>query len=223
MHTHLADSFQRNSRSIPRFHPAGQITREFRIARAHEQLHRPLKIIVVLKHQENRLIQIEHPPRPDRENRRAANVQGARDVAAAKCKHHSRIDENARLLVDRTLEYFRRQSGNAWKIAENFRSLSIHPFHDGIIMRDWGRGFDCEVSETLRISELQKFIEFPLVTDGAARARANVRAARRARPVVRINHHVVGHFEIKIAQSMKLLFGQLFCVFVAEQIRTPSG
>ena len=90
-------------------------------------------------------------------------------------------------------------------------------------MRDWGRGFDCEISETLRISELQKFIEFPLVTDGAARARANVRATRRARAMIRIDHHVVGHFEIKIAQSMKLLFGQLFCVFVAEQIRTPSG
>ena len=90
-------------------------------------------------------------------------------------------------------------------------------------MRDWGRGFDCEVSETLRISELQKFIEFPLVTDGAAQPSANVRAARGAGAVIRINHHVIGHFEIKIAQSTELLFGQLFCVFFAEQIRTPSG
>ena len=40
--------------------------------------------------------------------------------------------------------------------------------------------------------------------------------------MIRIDHHVIGHFEIKIAQSMKLLFGQLLCVFFAQQIRTAG-
>src|SRR5215831_2278858 len=72
VHTHLPDSFQRKPSRIPCFHSAGQITSEFRIACAREQSHRPLKIIVALEHQENRLIRVEQPTCPDRQNRRTA-------------------------------------------------------------------------------------------------------------------------------------------------------
>ena len=90
-------------------------------------------------------------------------------------------------------------------------------------MRNRRSGVDCEIGEILRVSELQKLIEFPLVTDGAAQPGANVRAARRPGAMIRIDHHMIGHFEIKIAQSMELLFGQLFCVFFTEQIRATGG
>ena len=54
-----------------------------------------------------------------------------------------------------------------------------------------------------------------LVADRAGQTRANVRAAGRARAVIRINHDVVRHLEIKIAQRVKLLLGQLLGVLFA--------
>ena len=82
-------------------------------------------------------------------------------------------------------------------------------------MRDWRRGVDCEVGEAFRVSELQEFIEFPLVADGAAQPRPNVGSAWGAGAVIRINHHVIRQVQIKIPQCVELLFCELFGVFLA--------
>ena len=74
----------------------------------------------------------------------------------------------------------------------------------------------------LHVGELQKLIELSFVTDRAAQALADVRAAGRTGAVIRINHDVVRQLEIKIAQSVKLFFGQFLGVIRAQQIR-PAG
>ncbi len=82
-------------------------------------------------------------------------------------------------------------------------------------MRNRRRGFYRKVGEAFRVSELQKFVEFPLVTDRAAQARADVCAAWRARAMIRINDHMIRKFEIEIVERMELLFGELLRVFLA--------
>ena len=76
-------------------------------------------------------------------------------------------------------------------------------------MRHRGRGFNCEIAETVCVSELQEFIEFSLVTDRAAHSCANVRAARRAGAMIRIDHHVIWEVEIEIVKCVKLLLREL--------------
>ena len=79
-------------------------------------------------------------------------------------------------------------------------------------MRHRRRGFDRIIGKTFDVGELQKLIELSLVADGAAQPRADVCAAGRACGVIWINHHVVRHFEIKIAQRSELLRSQLLGV-----------
>ena len=82
-------------------------------------------------------------------------------------------------------------------------------------MRHRRRTGDREISETLRVGELQKFIKLSLVTDRAAQSRSDVRPAGRTRAVIGIDHHVIGQLQIKVAQSMELLFRELLRVFFA--------
>src|SRR6266487_7162558 len=123
MHTHLSDSLEQKSRRVPRSHPAGQITGEFCVTGAHKQTHDALEIVVAFQHEKNRLFRIEHPTCPAGENRRATNVESARNMAAAKCKHHQRIDEHARVALNRILVCWWRKSWHAWQISKHFRSL----------------------------------------------------------------------------------------------------
>ena len=50
---------------------------------------------------------------------------------------------------------------------------------------------------------------------------ANIGAAGRARSVIRVDHDVIRQLQIKVAQRVKLLFGQGLSVFLAQQIRPP--
>jgi len=127
-------------------------------------------------------------------------------VAAAKREHGAHIDKHPRLFVDRVFERLWRETRNAWKVPENFRAFRINFLHERIIRRDRRRGFDRIISETFRVTELQKLIELPLVSDGAAQTRADVRAAWRAGTVIRINHHMIWQREIEIVERVKLLF-----------------
>src|SRR5438046_10574796 len=106
MHTHLSDSLEQKSRRVPRSHPAGQITGEFCVTGAHKQTHDALEIVVAFQHEKNRLVRIEHPTCPDRENRRANDVECARNMYTAKCKHSSYIEQNACLVSDRIFASF---------------------------------------------------------------------------------------------------------------------
>ena len=82
-------------------------------------------------------------------------------------------------------------------------------------MRDRWRTLDRVISEAFCVGELQKFIKLSLVTDRAAQSRSDVRAAGRTRAVIGIDHHVIGQLQIKVAQSMELLFRELLRVFLA--------
>ena len=121
MHGHLTDLFQRESRRIPCFHSADQVTGELRVTGANEQPHDSLEIVIAFEHEKNRFFRIEHPARPDGENGRAANVQRAGDVTAAERKHCSCVNEHTGLLLDRFLKRFGWKTGNAW---QDFPELS---------------------------------------------------------------------------------------------------
>src|ERR1043166_1512821 len=136
-------------------------------------------------------------------------------MAATKCEHVACIDEGASFFVDRFFEGFRSKTGDAWKISEHLRTFRVYPFHERIVMRYRWRSFDCKVGEAFGVTELQEFVEFPFVTDGAAQARSNVCAARRASAVIRINDHVIGKFKIEIVERVELLCGELPGVFLA--------
>src|SRR5207245_11462264 len=99
----MSHYIEKKSRRCPRCYPAGQITGEFCVTGAHKQTHDALEIVVAFQHEKNRLFRIEHPTCPDGENRRATNVESARNMAAPKCKHHPRIDEHARVVLNRIL------------------------------------------------------------------------------------------------------------------------
>src|SRR5215471_10099565 len=99
-------------------------------------------------------------------------------MATTKCQHVARIDEGSSLFCDCVFERSRRKTGDTWEISEHFRAFSVYPFHNRVVMRDRWRSFDRKVGEAFHVSELQKFVEFPLVTDGAAQARADVGTAR---------------------------------------------
>src|SRR5206468_11775213 len=154
-----------------------EIAGEFCKGGAHEQAQDSFKIVIAFHDEKDRFFGVKHPSRPDGENWRAANVERARNMAASKRKHVTHIHENARLLLDCLLERLGRKSGNAWKVSQHFWPLRVHSFHDRIIMRDRGRTVDRVICEAFRVGELQKFIEFSLVTDRAAQSRSNVGSA----------------------------------------------
>ena len=81
-------------------------------------------------------------------------------------------------------------------------------------MWDRRRRVDGKDGERFRISELQEFIELPLVTNSAAQPRSNISTAWRTRAVIGINHDVIRKIQIEIMQGMELLFGQLLRVFL---------
>ena len=135
-------------------------------------------------------------------------------MPATKCQHVARIHEDASFFLDRFLESLGSETGNAWKISKHFGPVRVHSFHYGIVVRDRRRGFDRKIAEAFRVSELQKFIEFPFVTDGTAQARTDVGAARRACAVIGINDHMIRKLEIEIVQRVELLFGELLRVFL---------
>src|SRR5262249_39158468 len=162
------------------------------IAGTHEQPHDSFKIIIALHDEENWFLRIKHPARPDGENWRASDVERAGNVTATKRKHGTHIYENTSFLVDCFLERLGRKAGNARKIHKHFWTLRVHSFHQQIIMRHGRRTFDRVISETFRVSELQKFIELSLVTDRAAQSCSDVGPAWRTSAVIGINHHVIG-------------------------------
>ncbi len=55
------------------------------------------------------------------------------------------------------------------------------------------------ISEFFYVIELEKFVVPTFVTDRAGQTRADVRATRRAGAVIRIDHDVIRHLEIKIS------------------------
>src|SRR6266568_1766088 len=179
MHAHLSDFFEWKSACIPRFHSTYQVPREFRITCANKQPHDFLEIAFTFEHQENWLVRIEHPTRPNRKDGRAANVERTGNMTPAKRKHGPRVHKHTRVFVDRFLERFRWKTRDARKIPKNFRSLCVHLLHHRIVLRDRRRGGERVISELLYVIELQEFIEFSFITDRAAQTIADVRAARR--------------------------------------------
>src|ERR1700682_4283251 len=84
VHTHLSYLCLFKSRRFPRFHSADQIAGEFRVTGANKKPNDILEIIFIFEHEQDWLIRSQHPARPDGKNRRAADVQRARNMAAAK-------------------------------------------------------------------------------------------------------------------------------------------
>src|SRR6266700_4817927 len=168
MHAHLSDFFEWKSACIPRFHSTYQVPRELRITCANKQPHDFLEIAFIFEHQENRLVWIEHPTCPNRKDGRSANVERAGNMAPAERKHGTRIHKHTRFFVDRFFERFRWKAGDARKIPENFRSVRVHLFHYRIVFRHRWRAAERVIRETFQIIELQKSVEFSLVTDRAA-------------------------------------------------------
>src|SRR4029077_11953275 len=173
------------------------------------------EVVIVLEYEKNRLFWIEQPSGPNGENRRAGNVKCASNVTAAKREHVAHIHKNASLLLDRVFESLGRKAGNAWKTSKHFRSFRVYLLHQRIVPGHRWRGFNCKIAEAFCVSELQKIIEFSLVTDRAAQPRADVGAAGRAGAVIGINHHVVGEVQIEIVQRVELLFRELPGKFLA--------
>src|SRR5262249_41549562 len=136
-------------------------------------------------------------------------------MAASKRKHCAHVYKDTSVLIDGFLERLGRKAGDAWKVSKHFWPLCVHSFHERIIMRDRRRTLYREISETFRISELQKFIKFSFVTDRTAQSCSDVGPAGRTRAVVGIDHHVIGQFQIEVAQGMELLFRELLGVFLA--------
>src|SRR5438128_3382040 len=223
MHAHLPDFLERKSACIPRFHSTYQVTRKLRVTGADEQPHDFFEVAFGFEHQKNWLVRIQHPTRPDRENGRAADVERARNMTASKGEHRTGVHEHSCFFVDRFFERLWRKTWDTRKIAENIRSLCVHLFHHRIVLRYRWRRSERVISELLYVIELQEFVEFSFITNRAAYTIANVRPTWRTGAVIRINHHMVGELEIKIAQSVKLFFGEFLGVLRAQQIRSTSG
>src|SRR4029077_5042050 len=102
------------------------------------------------------------------------------NVTAAKREHVAHVNKDAGLLIDRVFEGLGRKTRNAWKTSKHFRTLRVRFLHHRIVPGHRWRRFDCKVGEAFCVSELQKIIEFSLVTDRAAQSRADVGAARGA-------------------------------------------
>src|SRR5438876_1971748 len=209
-HAHLPDFLERKSSCVPRLHSTNQVTRELRVTGANKQPHDFFEVAFGFEHQKNWLVRIEHPTRPNRKDWRAANVKRARNMTASKGEHRTGVHEHSCFFVDRFFERLWRKTWDTRKIAENIRSLCVHPFHNRIVLRYRWRGGERVISELLYVIELQEFIEFSFITDRATQTIPDICAARRASAVIGINHDVIGQLEIKIAQRVKLFLGQLF-------------
>jgi hypothetical protein len=70
---------------------------------------------------------------------------------------------------------------------------------------------------------LEERIEAPFITNCAAEPVADVRAARRAVTMRRVNNYAIGELQVKIAQCVELLFGQLFFLAAAEEVGADEG
>ena len=175
---HLADSFDRKSGGVPRLHSIDQISGKFCVTRPDKQSQNLFQIVVVFEDEKDRFLGIEHPTGPNRKDRRAADVERAGDVTAAKCEHRSHIDQLRGFLLHGRLKCFRRQSRHAWQRAKHFRSVRVYLFHSRIIRRHRRRGRQRVVGEFFHVIKLEKFIVPALVTDRAGQTSANVRAAR---------------------------------------------
>src|SRR6266487_2587139 len=106
MHAHLPDCFEWKSACVPCFHPANEITSELRITSTNKELHHFFQIAFAFEHQENRLVWIEHPTRPNGKDGRAANVERTGNMAPAKRKHGTRVHKHTRFFIDRFFERF---------------------------------------------------------------------------------------------------------------------
>ena len=133
-------------------------------------------------------------------------------MTATKGKHGSRVHKHASSFLDRFFESLRRKTPNARKISKHFRPVRVYFFHHRIVLRHRRCAGQCVIGKTRYIIELQELIEFSLVTDRTAQTVPDVSATRRTSAVVRINHDVIGKFEIKLAQRLKLLRRQFIGV-----------
>ncbi len=175
---HLADSFDRKSAGVPRLHSVDQISGKFCVTRPDKQSQNFFQIVIIFENKQDRFLGIEHPTGPNRKDRRAANVERAGDVTAAKREHCSHIDQLAGFFFRGRLECFRRQPRHARQTAKHFRSARVYLFHSRIIGRHRRRGRKRIVGEFFHVIELEKFIVPAFITDGAGQTSANVRAAR---------------------------------------------
>ena len=140
-------------------------------------------------------------------------------MPASEREHHARVHQHAGFFIDCLLENLWRQTRHAWQIAENLRPLRIDLLHQGIVFGHRRGSAEGVLLELFEVGELQEGIKFPLIADGALHPVANVRAAWRAVAVCRIDRHAVGEREIKAAQGLEELLGELLGFARAEQVR----
>ena len=113
-----------------------------------------------------------------------------------------------------------RKTLNAREARRGFWPFRIQLFHHRVIVRHRRRGLYRVIGKAFHVGELQKLIELPFVADRAAQALADVGAAGRTGAVIRINHDVVRHLQIKNRAVCRNCFGQLGCVICRP---TESG
>src|SRR5207247_10635584 len=135
------------------------------------------------------------------------DVERAGNMTATKREHVAHINKDACLFFDRLFERLRRKSGNAWQISDHSRAFRVHFFHYRIVMWDRRRGLDCIIAEAFRVTELQKLIKFPLVTDGAAQPGADVCTAWGARAVLGVTAYVIVQLALTVPQRRALRCG----------------
>ena len=144
-------------------------------------------------------------------------------MSAAKCKHCPCVNQHAGFVFDRFLERFCRKGRHAREISNHFWPLRVNFFHQWIVLGHWRDRAQRKFRELGGVVELEKFVQLPLVSDCAAHSRADICAARRACAMIRIDHHVIGQLQIKIAQRVKLFFGEFFRAPFAQQIGPARG
>src|ERR1700704_1366536 len=97
---------------VPRLHSTDEVTREFGETSANKQSHDLIEIIII-QHEQNRLLRIKKRPSPDRKHGRPSNVQCSRNMRGAKTQHQTRVDENSCFFIDGLLKCLRRQTGDS--------------------------------------------------------------------------------------------------------------
>ena len=210
MHGHLPDLIQRQPCVVPRLHSANEIAGKLRVTRAEKETDDFIELLVGLQNKKDRLVGVEQPARPNGKHGRAADAKRTFDMASAKRQHHAGINEHIVLVLDGFLEKLRRKAAHVGQVAEHFRAFRVQLLHPRIISRCGRRGGERVIGEAFHILKLQERIEAPFITNRAAEPVADVRAARRAVPMRRVNNHAIGELQVKIAQGVELLFGQLF-------------
>src|SRR4029077_3965188 len=144
-------------------------------------------------------------------------------MTAAKCEHRADIDKDAVLFLDGLFECLGRETRNARQIPKNLRPLRVHLLHNRVVLWNRRRSRKCIRRKLLNLIELQELIESSFVSDRAAQSIADVRATWRTRAVIGINHYVVRHLEIEIAERVELLLGKLLRVLFAQKIGPACG